>query len=122
MNGDKILLLRRSIHETSNHGMYELPGGKPDGNETMVQTAIKETYEESGLNVKIIKTLEPHIDSDMKKVYHGFMAIVEGDDEVILSEEHDDYRWVSIRDAMKMDAPLSHHAMFMFNQVVQANL
>ena len=58
------------IHETSNHGMYELPGGKPDGDETMVQTAIKETYEESGLNVKIIKTLEPHIDSDMKKVYH----------------------------------------------------
>ena len=122
MNEDKILLLRRSIHETSNHGMYELPGGKPDGDETMVQTAIKETYEESGLNVKIIKTLEPHIDSDMKKVYHGFMAIVEGDDEVILSEEHDDYRWVSIRDAMKMEAPLSHHAMFMFNQVVQANL
>ena len=76
---NKILLLRRSIKETSKHGLYELPGGKQELGESLIDTAIKETKEESGLSVKIMKKLDPHIDHDMKKIYHGYMAIVDGE-------------------------------------------
>jgi len=115
---NKILLLRRSIKETSKHGLYELPGGKQELGESLIDTAIKETQEESGLSVKIMKKLDPHIDHDMKKIYHGYMAIVDGEQNIQLSEEHDEYKWMTIREALSMSEPLSHHAEYLFKQIV----
>jgi len=115
--GDKVLLLRRSTKETSMHGMYELPGGKLEENETPKETAIVETQEEAGIRVSINKTLVPHTDDGMKKVYHGFTASVSEDVEPVLSEEHDEYKWITIEDALTMKEPLSHHAEFLFGQL-----
>lgn len=114
---NKVLLLRRSANETSQHGLYELPGGKQENGESLVNTAITETKEESGLSVKIIKKLEPHIDHEMKKIYHGYIANIEGENHIKLSEEHDEYKWITIRDALEMKHPLSHHAQYLFTQI-----
>ena len=65
-----------------------------------------------------MKKLDPHIDHDMKKIYHGYMAIVDGEQNIQLSEEHDEYRWLTIRDALEMEHPLSHHAEYLFRQIV----
>lgn len=48
----KLLLLFRK-----KHGHYEFPGGKVEGNETLKQTALRETKEEIGCDVKLIKYL-----------------------------------------------------------------
>ena len=61
----KILLLRRSIHETSFHGMYELPGGKLEEGR-LRKAALIETKEEAD-DVRIYR-LSNHIDHDMKSV------------------------------------------------------
>lgn len=114
----KILLLRRSVNETSQHGLYELPGGKQEEGESLIDTAIIETQEESGLSVKIIKKLDPHIDHNMKKIYHGYIATVEGDVKIELSQEHDEYKWLSVKDALDMKNPLSHHAKHLFEQII----
>tara|TARA_R110000751_G_scaffold133382_1_gene235816 strand:+ start:600 stop:992 length:393 start_codon:yes stop_codon:yes gene_type:complete len=117
-NDNKVLLLRRSIHETSQHGLYELPGGKVEGAESPQETAIIETKEEAGIDVIIYHELDIHIDKDMEKVYHGFIATVEGDSAIVLSEEHDEYCWMTIDEALSMDSPLSHHARFLFEQLI----
>jgi 8-oxo-dGTP pyrophosphatase MutT (NUDIX family) len=117
-NEDKLLLLRRSKLETSQHGLYELPGGKQEENMSLMDTARIETEEESGLVVKVIQALKPHIDHEMKKVYHGYLAIIEGDDTIKLSEEHDEYKWVSLKEALSLSEPLSHHAEYLFRQIV----
>ena len=110
----KILLLRRSIHETSFHGMYELPGGKLEEGETPKEAALIETKEEAGLDVRIVQTLQPHIDHDMKKVYHGFVGAPKKGAKVKISEEHDEYKWVSIKQALALPSKkLSHHARFL---------
>ena len=110
----KILILRRSIHETSNHGMYELPGGKLEEGETPKEAALIETKEEAGLDVRIVQTLQPHIDHDMKKVYHGFVGAPKKGAKVKISIEHDEYKWVSIKQALAMPSmKLSHHARFL---------
>ena len=112
---NKILLLRRSKNETSQHGLYELPGGKLEKKQTPKEAALSETLEESGLEVKIIRTLEPHVDDSMQKIYHGFIARIMGKKvEVKLSDEHDEYRWMTVTEALSMDAPLSHHAEYLF--------
>lgn len=114
----KVLLLRRSILETSMHGMYELPGGKLEEGETPSQAALIETKEEAGLDVKIVQRLPSHVDDDMRKVYHGFIAVPKKNAKVVISEEHDEYKWMTIEEALKLsDRKLSHHARFLFHQM-----
>jgi len=111
----KVLLLRRSPMETSMHGMYELPGGKLEEGETPKQAAKVETKEEAGIDVKIVKELTPvHVDHDMKKCYHCFLARPKKGAKVVLSEEHDHFMWVTPEQALTMKEPLSHHAEHFF--------
>ncbi len=115
----KILLLRRSIYETSHHGMYELPGGKLEEGETPKEAALIETKEEAGLDVRIVQTLQPHIDHNANKVYHGFVGAPKKGAKVKISEEHDEYKWVSIKQAFAMPSgKLSHHARFLLQQML----
>ena len=111
----RILLLRRSENETSMHGLWEFPGGKLEGKETPAECALQELLEETGLEPdRIIRTMPPHIDDDMKKIYHGIMARIRGKEPtVVLSDEHDKYMWITPHDALNLDEPLSHHAEYL---------
>jgi len=114
--GDKVLLLRRSVKETSRHGMWELPGGKLEEGETPEDAALTETKEESGLDVVINKKVGEHVDHNMNKVYHAYIAEPTSvDQEVKLSEEHDESQWMTIEEALALEeGKLSHHAKFFF--------
>jgi len=116
MNEDKVLLLRRSVKETSRHGMWELPGGKLEEGETPEDAAITETKEESGLDVVLDKKVGEHVDHNMNKVYHAYIAEPTSvDQEVKLSEEHDESQWMTIEEALALEeGKLSHHAKFFF--------
>ena len=48
-----IVLIRRKNEPFK--GMWALPGGKLEGNETIEQTAIREAKEETGLDIRIIQ-------------------------------------------------------------------
>ncbi|MBI2151303.1 NUDIX hydrolase [Candidatus Woesearchaeota archaeon] len=52
INDDKLLLLWKKKHKH-----YEFPGGKIESGETLEQTALRETKEEIGCEVKIVKYL-----------------------------------------------------------------
>lgn len=125
----KVLLMRRSPLETSMHGMYELPGGKLEENESPEDAAKIEALEESGLPIVNLEALDPHVDHNMEKIYHGFTAEVDPDHEgdVIRSDEHDNHMWIHPEDALDMqghpdgmDVPfLSHHAEHLFSQLIE---
>ena len=116
--GNKYLLLRRSPQETSFHGMFELPGGKLEAGETAEQAAVIETKEEAGLDVKVVGKVGQHVDHDMKKIYHGFIVKMKKGQRVKLSEEHDNHKWATMSEIMKMPkSKLSHHASYMFTQL-----
>lgn len=112
----KVLFLRRSKKETSKHGMYEFPGGKLEEGETVKEAALIETKEEAGLDVKIIRQLNSHVDHTLKKVYHCFLAVPKKGARVTLSFEHDDYKWCSLNKKWPKKK-LSHHARYMINQM-----
>ena len=123
-----ILLLRRSENETSWHGMYELPGGKLEDGQSPEIAARTETKEEAGIDVEIIQRIPSHIDHELKKVYHMFLANLPEGAEIKISEEHDDIKWVSLEGAVAMHHPndvseadnsLSHHARFGIKHLLQ---
>ena len=119
MHKDQILLLRRSTKETSKHGMWELPGGKLEEGETPEQAAMIEAKEESGLDIEIKGKAGAHADHDKEKVYHAFLAEPKNvNQEVKLSEEHDESLWVSLDQALSMrEDELSHHAKYFFEKM-----
>lgn len=51
VNGGKVLVLKRGEEEKDFPGWYMLPGGKQEKDETPVQAAIRETFEETGIKV-----------------------------------------------------------------------
>jgi 8-oxo-dGTP diphosphatase len=95
---DKVALVRR-IPEDFMGGYWELAGGGVEVGETIVETLVRETQEELG--VEIVEFLCPldsfdYQGSDGKTVRQFNVAIDIGEQEIKLNPaEHDQLRWVS---------------------------
>jgi 8-oxo-dGTP pyrophosphatase MutT (NUDIX family) len=67
IKNNKILLFQRPA------GYWYFPGGKVENNETSEQTAIRETKEETGLKVKIVKLLYVH---ELRRRCHRTLELI----------------------------------------------
>ena len=107
---DKILLVQRSKNDSFQPGKWELPGGKLDIGQEPNEALEREVLEETGLYVKLTS---PKFFVDTKMLASGSYAgmacvLIVGEAKVIggklkLSEEHDDYKWVTIEEAFDID-------------------
>ncbi|CCD73693.1 Nudix hydrolase 3 [Caenorhabditis elegans] len=52
---DSVLLTKRSIHLRSHRGEVCFPGGRMDPGETTTETALRETFEEIGVNAESVE-------------------------------------------------------------------
>ncbi len=93
---NKILMVRRQSNDYLG-GVYELPGGGVDDGETIIDGAIRELKEETGLDVSRIITTFPGFDYSTNKKPHvrQINLLVETKPApVTLSSEHDDFIWI----------------------------
>ena len=94
----RVLLLRRS--EKSKHFKYkwELSGGKVDSGESLEVALRRELKEETGLACDVLTVLgDRRFDIDEIPCHETlFRARLVGQADVHLSDEHDDYRWVTL--------------------------
>lgn len=92
--GDKILVLRRSS-DMDRAGFWELPGGHVEPGETAEQAALRETKEETGLD---IAKLEFHHTSAYNYKGQSRLSLVfvarTPNEKVLLSGEHDEFDWI----------------------------
>lgn len=86
---------------------WSLPKGKLDRGEAPVAAAVRETWEETGLRVRLGPSLERQIyrldNGDIKAVDY-WLARAMGDDSLssfVPNGEVDDVRWLSLKDARK---------------------
>ena len=102
--GKTVLVLRRSRADEFLPGSYDLPGGGLDPGESPEAGIKREVSEETGLRVSVVKGLGTRSyvlsDSGRKdKLLVTFLLKAEDDkSEITLSEEHDEYHWVSSSD------------------------
>ena len=101
-NVNQYLLLKKK-----QYGLWEIPKGKIEKDESELETAFREIEEECG-----IKKDNLEVNLNMKKVYRHFTPkgkektlifwlarLIKDDIVVTLSEEHVDYKWVTAEEA-----------------------
>lgn len=98
----KILLLRESPKDASNTkvGKYQFPGGRIDPGEPFTEGLKREIKEETGMEVEMgqpffIGEWFPTIKGVPHHIVAIFLRCSTKHSEVVLSDEHDDYRWIS---------------------------
>ena len=98
----KILALKRSADDHSRGGNWDLPGGGYEAGEQVIEAIKREIKEEAGLAAH---TLNPIFIDNHMNVEKGFFAGLnvfgvcyvckDWEGEVILSDEHTEYQWVT---------------------------
>jgi 8-oxo-dGTP diphosphatase len=106
----KVLLLREAstYEEGTNIGRYHLPGGRINAGEPFLDGLKREVMEETGLEVEIGEPLFvgewfPVIKDVQNQIVAIFFVCKPLPGDVKLSEEHDDYRWVTLAEAQQFD-------------------
>lgn len=92
------LLLRRSPSNTSFVGCWEWPGGKVDPGEDFATAVVRETKEETGLDIEITG-LAGATEFEMPKVHVVLLCMearIRGRDRIVLSHEHDAWEWLPL--------------------------
>lgn len=103
-DGGRCLLIKRSMASKGNPGKWEFPGGKPDLGESFEQALLREVAEETGLAISLLRSVgTAESESPSKKIVYLIMEARLESGKIQLSEEHDDYTWVSIRELPNMD-------------------
>ena len=94
----KILIIRRSKTDYSRPFAWETPGGAVDEKEDPLDAAVREVQEETGVHITDVKPFHTMtvFEEDGDKVVMIFYTACTADNNVTLSFEHDQYKWVTI--------------------------
>lgn len=106
---DRILLLKIRSKSAHDAGKWEIPGGKVKKGEFFDQALIREYLEETGLDVNI-ESLYNVVQNNYtacktSEKVHSIQLIMDvscNSDEVIISNEHDEYGWFSQEEVDEM--------------------
>lgn len=110
-NDEKILLLKIRSRSAHDAGKWEIPGGKVKKCEFFDESLKREYLEETGLEIDVDSLYNVVRNdytacktSEKVKSIQLIMKVTCESDEVVISEEHDDYGWFSMDEVNDMIA------------------
>ncbi len=99
IDNGKVLLVKQTA------GHWGFPKGHVETNETEIETAIRETKEETNLSVEIVSnaryTMEYVIDEDIHKEVVYFIAKETTNNVIAQESEISDIKWFSFKEALE---------------------
>lgn len=105
----KVLLLREAAtyEEGTNLGKYHAPGGRINPGEPFLDGLRREVMEETGLEVEVGEPIYvgewfPVIKGVQNQIVAVFFSCTPLTDGIRLSEEHDDYKWVTLEESKQL--------------------
>ncbi len=107
----KYLLVKRADEEKKEHkGNWECPGGKLNENESFEDAAIRESKEETNLDIRLVKRVK-ELGKDGQIDAVVFLAKPKSTS-IKISNEHSDFRWFTY-DELKNLEPVTYKDFFM---------
>jgi dATP pyrophosphohydrolase len=105
-NGLQFLLLKRAEKEIY-PGLWQMITGKVEEGETAYQAAIREIKEETGLKPErfwVVPNVNTYYSHEMNEIsiLPVFAALIKGNVDVIICDEHSDSGWYSADEAKKI--------------------
>ena len=88
--------------------VWALPKGTPDSGETIEETALRETREETGLQVELVAPVDAiryffvHGSVRYHKTVHFYLMRPTGGDVSLHDHEFDEVRWVQLEEALSL--------------------
>jgi 8-oxo-dGTP diphosphatase len=116
---NKLLIVKRSLYEKGDPGIWEQPGGQVEEGEDPEQAVIREFKEETNLDVRISKTLRafsivyPKAAPANHLIRIDFVVKLAPNEDINnlrLTEDHDEWRFVT-EDEFKMINPTLEHIL-----------
>ena len=104
---NKVLIIQRSEDDETFPGFWELPGGNREPLETSEDAIVRETKEEAGLDVKVVKPLSVFEFSSEKEdmvrdvTQINFLVDEIGSVQPKVSYEHSSFAWVGVEELDK---------------------
>ena len=94
---DKVLMLKRPGEKKVYAGYWNFPGGKSEGNESEIETVIREVKEETGL---LFRPITKIMDIEDEEIEPKKIVVFIGDSEgqVLINSEHERYAWLTVRE------------------------
>jgi len=119
LNRGKVLIVRESKKHSTNTqaGHYGLPGGRLNPGEHFTQGLKREVKEETGLDITMDKPLligewRPRVKKEQWQIIGIFFLCSAHSNQVQLSEEHDEYKWIKPEDFNQHDIIANEVAVF----------
>ena len=111
----KFLFCKRADDDPSGPRFWDWPGGCKDFLEQVEEGLVRETKEETGLDVQVEKILWFNVEGsksdDNKEFVVLFFLCKAINEEVKLSDEHTEYRWLSLEEGNKLQSFPSNHIL-----------
>ena len=100
------LVMKRSTEETSYQDYWDIPGGSAEPGEVSIDTVIRETKEEAGLDIIPLKVIHEDNRFDKNKnityIRLVYSCEVKSDiNKIVLNEEHSEYRFIKSLDDLE---------------------
>jgi len=106
--GKKILIIRESAAHVTNTqvGKFDVIGGRVEPGENVINGLRREVKEECGLEISIG---QPFFVNESRNEWHGehwqiiriFFDCTTSSEQIILNEEHDQFKWIDPKNYMK---------------------
>lgn len=115
-NGRCLLVKERKVDA---YGLWNLPAGHVDADETPQQAAVREGFEETGFKVKLISKEPLLVDAEKNLTKYAFSAEITSGKLAFPEEELLDAQWLTVDDIKRLDEQGKIRSPWVMNAVLQ---
>jgi len=115
----KLLVLKRRPNDVQKPNMWEIPGGRLKLGENPFDGIKRETKEETGVDINVLHPLSvKHFERDDGQTITLLIFLCKAlNDEIKLSEEHTDFKWINLENYKEELGDFFHKEVEIFKKL-----